>query len=88
MDHLMPGMNGTEAASTIRGWEESMGLRPVPIVAVTAGAMESEQWRYAAAGMSAVLLKPFSASQLRDLLARFLVPRESVQQSAGSDVSR
>lgn len=76
MDYLMPVLNGIEATCRIRRWEEAAGCAPTPIIAVTASAMASECDAYRAAGMNDVLLKPFSAQALANVLARHGVHRQ------------
>lgn len=77
MDYLMPGLNGVEATRLIRRWEREAGRTPLPIVAVTASAMRSECESYTAAGMNAVILKPFSAQSLAGVLAHHGVTSNS-----------
>ena len=70
MDLKMPGgMDGVAAAQAIRG---DLGLRAVPIVAVTAD--NTEYWRLKAreAGFSDYLVKPFEAGELEGVLERLL----------------
>lgn len=76
MDYLMPVLNGIEATCRIRCWEQVASCAPTPIVAVTASAMASECDAYRAAGMNDVLLKPFSAQALANVLARHGVTRQ------------
>ncbi len=70
MDCEMPIMDGYEATRMIREWEKQTGGR-IPIIALTAD--ESSECRQAsmAAGMDAVMLKPFRADQLRAILKQF-----------------
>ena len=72
MDGSMPDMDGYEAARKIRTWEEATGRRPVPIVALTAHVVgaAAEAWR--AAGMDAVLHKPFTLKKLAETLREFI----------------
>ena len=70
MDYLMPIANGIEATRLIRCWEREHHRAPTPIIAVTASAMAKECEAYRAAGMDDVILKPFSARALADVLAR------------------
>lgn len=75
MDLKMPGgMDGVAAASAIRG---DVGLRGVPIVAVTAD--NTEYWRQKAreAGFSDYLVKPFEAGELEGVLDRLLPKRNA-----------
>jgi CheY-like chemotaxis protein len=70
MDYRMPDINGIEATLRIRRWEQAQQRLPMPIVAVTASVMSQECEAYRAAGMDDVLLKPFSAHAVADVLAR------------------
>lgn len=70
MDYLMPVANGIEATRLIRLWEREHHRTPTPIVAVTASVMAKDCAAYRAAGMDDVILKPFSARALADVLAR------------------
>lgn len=72
MDCQMPGMDGFEATTRIRERERTTGARAVPIVALTANALESDRLRSIAAGMDDHLAKPFSEQALSVLLQRFL----------------
>ena len=62
MDICMPGMDGVEAATAIRGLPGSAGQ--VPIIAVTANVEPSQVARYLASGMCAVVAKPVRISAL------------------------
>jgi CheY-like chemotaxis protein len=70
MDYRMPVTDGIEATRSIRVWEREAARLPMPIVAVTASGMVNECRRYTEAGMTDVVLKPFSAKALADLMAR------------------
>jgi PAS domain S-box-containing protein len=66
MDLQMPVMNGFEAAQAIR----ALGFDALPIVAMTANALEDDRRRALAAGMNAHLAKPIDVDELVDTLAR------------------
>jgi CheY-like chemotaxis protein len=70
MDCQMPGVDGFEATSRIRRHEQACGSSGVPIVALTANALQGDRERSLAAGMDEHLAKPFDETQLRDVLAR------------------
>jgi two-component system, sensor histidine kinase and response regulator len=68
MDMMMPVMDGLEATRRIRASET--GQR-VPIIAMTANAMESDRDRCLEAGMDDYLSKPIKAQELQAMLQRF-----------------
>jgi signal transduction histidine kinase/CheY-like chemotaxis protein len=73
MDCQMPVMDGFEATAAIRKHETLEGSgRRLPIVALTAGAVEGERDKCLAAGMDDYLAKPFSVEQLEAVLRRWL----------------
>ena len=61
MDMQMPDMDGTQATRLIRKLPHCAGL---PIVAMTAAAMESDRQECLAAGMNAHVAKPIDAERL------------------------
>lgn len=74
MDCHMPIMDGFEATQTIRELERRNALQPIPIVAVTAHAMQHEQDRCFLAGMDDYLCKPFSRTDLLNKLGKWATP--------------
>jgi PAS domain S-box-containing protein len=64
MDMQMPVMDGLEATAAIRARERSVNEH-IPIVALTANAMDGDRQRCLAAGMDDYLAKPFDLEQLR-----------------------
>jgi signal transduction histidine kinase/ActR/RegA family two-component response regulator len=74
MDIQMPVMDGFEATRTIREWERTHGLDPVPVVAMTAFAMDEDARRCIRAGADAHLPKPVKKSTLFKTLRR-LAPK-------------
>ncbi|NQV05478.1 response regulator, partial [bacterium] len=67
MDVQMPGMDGLEATSRIRALERG---GDVPIIALTAHAMESDRARCIDAGMDEYLSKPFAPDELYSVVER------------------
>jgi len=81
MDYHMPEMDGLEATREIRRSEaaaeegtQTQERRRIPIVAITASAMESERQACLRSGMDDVLVKPFRPDDLRRLLAKWSAP--------------
>ncbi len=66
MDLQMPVMDGFEAAAAIR----AMGLTALPILAMTANAMEEDRLRALRAGMDGYLAKPIDVDELVNALRR------------------
>ncbi|HEY7578778.1 MAG TPA: response regulator [Acetobacteraceae bacterium] len=68
MDMRMPGLDGLEATRAIRALEGSRGS--VPIVAITANALDHHAEECRRAGMSEHLAKPFTRIELLAVVAR------------------
>lgn len=76
MDCMMPDMDGFEATAQIRALQRCRsGLRPTPIIALTANAVKGDRQRCLAAGMNDYLANPFSRSDLERMLERYRPPR-------------
>jgi signal transduction histidine kinase/CheY-like chemotaxis protein len=71
MDVQMPVMDGFTATRKIR---QELGLT-LPIIAMTAGVMESEREQCTSAGMDDFIAKPIDVEQMFATLARHLKPR-------------
>ena len=69
MDVQMPEMDGFQATAAIRAREESTGAH-VPIVALTAHALQGDRERCLAAGMDGYLAKPIHSEELIELVER------------------
>ena len=77
MDCQMPEMDGFEATREIRRLESSAALThacasPIPILALTANAIQGDRERCLAAGMSDYTTKPVERDTLLSLVAKYL----------------
>jgi PAS domain S-box-containing protein len=73
MDIHMPEMNGFEATRIIREGEEA-GSPRIPIIAMTANAMQGDREACLEAGMDGYLAKPVHATDLYKVLERLAIP--------------
>jgi PAS domain S-box-containing protein len=64
MDIQMPVMDGVVATQHIRARERELGLCHLPIVAMTANAMQGDRERFLAAGMDGYVSKPVKPDEL------------------------
>jgi two-component system sensor histidine kinase/response regulator len=87
MDCQMPVMDGLAATGEIRRREQTSGAARVPIIALTANAMEEDRERCLDAGMDDFLSKPFTQQQLATLLRRWLALR-ALPEAERRDLSR
>lgn len=71
MDIQMPGKNGIEAAGEIRRLKNPRKSN-IPIIALTANALKGEEKKYKEVGMDDFLTKPFSESDLFEVIERVL----------------
>ncbi len=72
MDHVMPKMDGLEAARAIREYERGQGLSPTPILGLTARAFPEDEAACLAAGCTAYMSKPVRKAALLATLSRLL----------------
>ncbi len=87
MDISMPEMDGREATRHIRALEDGAS---VPIVALTAHALQEETEKMLASGMNDTLTKPLRKAQLLDLISRYGragKPRQISRTNTGLSVS-
>ncbi|MCL8023898.1 hybrid sensor histidine kinase/response regulator [Nocardioides bruguierae] len=82
MDCRMPGTDGFEATRAVRARERVAGLPRVPIVAMTASALDGERERCLAAGMDGFLTKPVDPAELEEALRRWVPAGAAAAASA------
>jgi signal transduction histidine kinase/CheY-like chemotaxis protein len=77
MDVEMPVLNGLETTRQIRRREIEQGVKPVPILALTANARQEDMAECLAAGMNGHLSKPFDRQDLDEAIARLVTKRSA-----------
>jgi len=82
MDIQMPEMDGLAATRAIRAAEVAEGRSRVPIVALTAHAMQGDRDKCLAAGMDGYVSKPVRMHQLAEVIA-CLLPEDKLAEAAG-----
>ncbi len=88
MDCQMPVMDGYEATRALRQGEHGVLDPHIPVIALTANAMQGDRDRAMSAGMNDHVAKPFSAAQLQRVVDTWLAnaspPAAKVEPAAGS----
>lgn len=75
MDIQMPVMDGIEATHEIIKYEEEEKLRHVPIIALTANALNGDRERFMSEGLDEYIAKPIETNELLFILKKFLKPK-------------
>ena len=86
MDCQMPEMDGFEATRALRMRESAAGAPRVPVIALTAHALEGDREQCVAAGMDGYLAKPYGLEQLGEAIRRHVEsrPKEAAVPIAGN----
>ncbi|HAL03409.1 MAG TPA: hypothetical protein DCP07_08620 [Lachnospiraceae bacterium] len=71
MDHMMPFMDGVEATKIIRNLEGDYPKK-LPIIALTANAVNGAHKQFLNSGMNDYLAKPIKIQQLNDMLRKWI----------------
>ena len=97
MDCHMPVMDGFEATRAIRATETSLAQEPltrnarpsrIPIIALTADALEGTKEECLAVGMDDYISKPFTVDQLSEVISRWVNGDRSMISEASEAGSR
>jgi CheY-like chemotaxis protein len=83
MDCQMPVLDGYQTSREIRKREDATMGTHIPIVAMTAHAMQGDRERCLAAGMDDYLAKPITREEIDEMLRRWL-PSAGVEAEAAS----
>lgn len=70
LDYMMPELTGVEVCEWLRG--ASSPNRDIPVILLTAKALEKDKERAKAAGVTSYIVKPFSPLQLIDDVGKLL----------------
>lgn len=71
MDCSMPVMDGYEATRKIREYEKSGNIKRIPIVALSANALKSEQEKAFESGMDDYLVKPVKKESILEMITKW-----------------
>ena len=82
MDIQMPGMDGYETTTQIRGGTQ-YGNPQIPIIAMTAHAMFGDRDKALRSGLDDYISKPVDVGQLTRILLRWLAPSAGPEQPEG-----
>jgi signal transduction histidine kinase/CheY-like chemotaxis protein len=88
MDIQMPVMDGVEATHEIINYEVEEKLKHIPIVALTANALNGDRERFIAEGLDEYIPKPIETNELLYILKKFLkvkkdeVPKDEVAKTS------
>ncbi|MCR5279076.1 MAG: response regulator [Lachnospiraceae bacterium] len=87
MDHMMPGMDGAEATRIIRSYDDPY-YRTLPIIALSANAVEGAEELFRRAGMNDFLAKPVQVGELERCLKKWLPADKVVETEVVEATSR
>ena len=88
MDCQMPEMDGYMATRQLRLLEQTEGMGRVPVIALTANALEGDRERCLDAGMDDYVTKPFQRDTLATVLARWLPGKKRLAHTLSGVPSR
>ncbi|HEY4274396.1 MAG TPA: ATP-binding protein [Rhizomicrobium sp.] len=83
-DIHMPGMDGIEATRAIRAFEETHQRQRVPIVALTADALETGKRACREAGMDGFLTKPVDPAELEEMFQALFPSQNGLSHTAAA----
>jgi CheY-like chemotaxis protein/HPt (histidine-containing phosphotransfer) domain-containing protein len=84
MDHMMPGMDGIEAADAIRSIDSEYA-RKIPIIALTTNAIQGTDKMFFEHGFQAIISRPIDIMELDSVVKRW-VRNESKENTVFQDV--
>jgi signal transduction histidine kinase/DNA-binding response OmpR family regulator len=88
MDHMMPGMDGIEATRIIREDIGSEYAKSIPIIALTANAIEGNEEIFLGKGFQAFLSKPIDIQRMDQVIRKWVRDRELEKKLAEEKAKR
>ncbi|MDF1876784.1 response regulator [Sulfurimonas sp. SAG-AH-194-L11] len=73
MDCQMPNMDGYDASRILKSGEYGEDVKKIPIIAMTANAMEGDKEKCFASGMDDYISKPIEPDRLEEVLKKYLL---------------
>lgn len=86
-DCHMPRLDGYQLTARIRERELSRRMPTLPIIAITANALQGERERCLALGMNGYLAKPLQVEELERTLMAILPPDQAKEEAKGEGMS-
>ncbi|MFP3042872.1 ATP-binding protein [Treponema primitia] len=85
MDHMMPGIDGVEATTLIRAWEDKQQMsmserytKHIPIIALTANAISGMKEMFLEKGLDDYLSKPIEIAKLDGIMAKWIPTEKQI----------
>jgi len=88
MDCQMPQMDGYETSSAIRNSKAGDKYKNIPIIAMTANAMQGDREKCISAGMNDYITKPIDPIKLQNTLKKWLLDIETVKNENVDEQSK
>jgi PAS domain S-box-containing protein len=83
MDHMMPGMDGIEAAAAIRAWEKEHAQEyqtETPVIALTANAVSGMKEMFLSRGFNDYLAKPVEMLKMHQILENWIPAEKKIPE--------
>ena len=87
MDIQMPVMDGLEAVQHIRSGDMPVRNRDIPVIAMTAHAMQGDQEKCLRAGMNDYLSKPVFPKTLREMMEKWLPAKSEANETSSANTT-
>ncbi len=88
LDLGMPGMDGFDVLRQLREREATLGRSPLPVIAVTGYASDTDRLRCLASGFNEHMSKPITASGLASAIQRVIAEQHCPALALPSDADR